>query len=216
MTPAKFVEQLSSIRFENSFNPYNDKCSRHDRDDAPRQRALTLQRLIERAQRVEVDSLWVGRDLGHRGGRRTGLALTDDVHFHAHLNRWQIEMERPTIGRPLPERTAGAVWDLLARIDRPIFLWNVFPFHPHLPGDTFSNRTHNAKERDSGIAILSQLIALLRPRRLIAVGNDSEKALIQIADKVPVIKVRHPSYGGQRDFSNSISDAFGLAAGPLL
>lgn len=31
-----------------------------------------------------VDAIWIGRDLGYRGGRRTGLALTDDVHMTHH------------------------------------------------------------------------------------------------------------------------------------
>ncbi|MEP0189769.1 MAG: uracil-DNA glycosylase [Erythrobacter sp.] len=125
-------------------------------------------------------------------------------------------MDRPTVGQAVSERTASVVWELLSRIEQPVFLWNVFPFHPHCPGDPFSNRSHNASERDTGLAILSQLISLLQPKKLIAVGNDAEKALTQFAGELPVIKVRHPSYGGQREFSKRISEVFELSAGPLL
>jgi len=27
------------------------------------------------------NTIWMGRDLGYRGGRRTGLALTDEAHL---------------------------------------------------------------------------------------------------------------------------------------
>ena len=47
------------------------------------------------------------------------------------------------------ERTANVIWRMLMRIDEPIFLWNVFPLHPHEPDDPMSNRRHTAKERDA-------------------------------------------------------------------
>ena len=49
--------------------------------DAPERRLQTLQSMLEVATKQDIDSIWIGRDLGHRGGRRTGLALTDDVHI---------------------------------------------------------------------------------------------------------------------------------------
>ena len=50
---------------------------------------------------AELDAIWVGRDLGYRGGRRTGLALTDDVYFADHLERWGLDVQRPTYGKPV-------------------------------------------------------------------------------------------------------------------
>jgi hypothetical protein len=47
-----------------------------------------LTQILQAAEAASVDAIWVGRDLGFRGGRRTGMALTDDVHFHDHLARW--------------------------------------------------------------------------------------------------------------------------------
>jgi uracil-DNA glycosylase len=79
-------------------------------------------------------------------------------------------------------------------------LWNVFPLHPHETADQFSNRTHNARERRAGEEVLSELIRLLRPRRLIAIGNDAASAAQRLADNREVVQVRHPSYGGQAIF----------------
>jgi|SRR6266853_4442457 len=61
-------------------------------------------------------------------------------------------------------------------IDSPIFLWNVFPLHPRESGEPFSNRSHNAAERHIGEELLAELIRLVRPRRLFAIGNDAARS----------------------------------------
>jgi hypothetical protein len=205
MGPKQFVAALSAQSFANAFNPYADRCAGHDKAEAPRMRARLLARMLEAAMRSELDSLWVGRDLGYRGGRRTGLALTDDVHLAAQAGRWGIVAARPTKGPPVAERTAAVVWGELQKLDDTIFLWNVFPFHPHAPDDPFSNRTHNALERAAGEAILSELIALLRPKRFVAIGNDAALSVARFAPQGKMLEVRHPSYGGQSEFRLGIS-----------
>lgn len=216
MTPEKFVSEVQQVKFEHAFNPYSDHCDTHDLERAVECRRQLLLQMLSAACAVEIDSIWVGRDLGYRGGRRTGLALTDDVNFHEHLARWHLQMKRPTNGAPVGERTAALIWRILSRISTPVFLWNVFPLHPHAPNDPFSNRAHTAKERDVGIEILAELIELLRPRRLIAVGNDAKFALEKVAGGVPTFKVRHPSYGGQAEFIKQSSRLFELTEGSLL
>ncbi len=216
MTPIQFVSQLSALRFDDAFNPYSDKCPVHDLDNAPAQRSALLEDILRSAALLEVDSLWVGRDLGFRGGRRTGMALTDDVHFHDHLSRWGLARSKPTIGQPVAERTAKFIWAMLEQIPAPIFLWNVFPLHPHRSDDPFTNRAHNAKERKAGTEILEELIRLLRPKRLVAVGNDAEKVLGKIAGGRVISKVRHPSYGGQAEFASQIQALYGLRTATLL
>jgi hypothetical protein len=65
-----FVEAVASLRFENCFNPYIDRCTVHDLSDAPRRRSAVLSAMLEKASLVSVDAIWIGRDLGYRGGRR--------------------------------------------------------------------------------------------------------------------------------------------------
>lgn len=216
MTPAQFVSQVANLRFVDSFNPYADRCSIHDLEDAPARRSKILADLLTAAERAEIDAIWVGRDLGFRGGRRTGLALTDDVHYPAHLKRWGFSHARPTIGQPVPEKTATVIWNMLDHIPQPVFLWNVFPLHPHEHEAPFTNRAHNAKERRAGTEALHQLIDLLRPKRLIAVGNDAEKALFKLAGSAETIKVRHPSYGGQAEFAKQIRALYDIREPTLL
>lgn len=200
MQLAQFVSALCALSSEDSFNPYADRCPIHDKVDAPKKRTELLTGMLVAAEHSELDSIWIGRDLGYRGGRRTGLALTDDVHMAAHAKRWGVSYERPTKGLPVAERTAAVIWTVLDEIDAPVFLWNVFPLHPYLPDEPFSNRAHNARERAIGEDILAALIVLLRPKRIIAIGNDAARSVIRVSPDKETLRVRHPSYGGQSEF----------------
>jgi hypothetical protein len=211
VSPAEFVSSIKGLRFENVFNPYLDRCAVHDLEDAPSRRAHALLQLLRAASTIEIDALWIGRDLGHRGGRRTGLALTDDVHLPIHAARWKISIERATMGSFMAERTAAVIWSMLACVPAPVFLWNVFPLHPHEPNDPFSNRLHLPKERIAGEGLLAELVAMLRPRRLVAIGNDAGKVALRFGGVTEVVQVRHPSYGGQTEFIEQICCLYKLA-----
>lgn len=211
MRSADFMDSLCRLHFRDAFNPYADKCPLHDTPGAPKARERTLAAILQAATEVELDAIWIGRDLGYRGGRRTGLALTDDVHIHAHAYRWGVSAARPTRGQEMAERTAAVIWRVLSRIETPIFLWNVFPLHPHEPNDPFTNRSHNSAERRAGEGVLDQLIQLLRPRRLIAIGNDAAQVAQRMSTATrTVIQVRHPSYGGQTQFLQQAQNLYGL------
>ena len=210
MNPVRFVETLSKLKFENSFNPYSNRCVVHDLEDAPQLRLQTLLSVLEAATKQDIDSIWIGRDLGYRGGRRTGLALTDDVHIHEYAARWEIVIKRPTKGGVVAERTAAVIWSVLSQIKVPVFLWNVFPLHPHEPGNPFSNRSHNSLEHETGEEFLSQLILLLKPHRLVAIGNDAARTARRLGYQHRVFQVRHPSYGGQTRFLAQMCELYNL------
>lgn len=210
MTPFQFVETLKDLDFQNTFNPYSDCCGEHDHTEAPYHRCESLLAILEAAAGSEIDSLWVGRDLGYRGGRRTGLALTDDVHLEKHAERWGVHVKKPT-REIVAERTAAIVWSVLNRIDASIFLWNVFPLHPHEPSDQFTNRAHNSRERNAGEVLLSELICLLKPRRLVPIGNNAALAVSRLRNRQEVFKIRHPSYGGQNEFLKQTREIYELS-----
>lgn len=212
MDPVQFVEALSKLKFENSFNPYSNRCVIHDLDDAPKRRLQTLRSMLETATKQDIDSIWIGRDLGHRGGRRTGLALTDDVHINEHAARWGLSIQRPTKGDVVAERTAAVIWSVLSQLEVSAFLWNVFPLHPHAPGNPFSNRSHNSLERKTGEEFLSQLILLLKPRRLVAIGNDAARTARRLGCQHSAFQVRHPSYGGQARCLAQMCELYNLPA----
>lgn len=210
MRPKEFVSCIQTLRFENVFNPYADRCPVYDVSDAPNRRAQALLELLEAAVETEVDAFWIGRDLGYRGGRRTGLALTDDVHLMVHATRWNVSIERATTGTLVAERTAAVIWSMLSLVPAAVFLWNVFPFHPHDPNEPFSNRSHTSRERAIGEELLCQLVRMVRPCRFVAIGNDAAKTASRVAEGQEVIHVRHPSYGGQTDFIEQIQTVYDL------
>ena len=207
------MDFLSSLRFKNAFNPYSDTCLTHDLPDAAALRRDNLRQVLEVALENGVESLWIARDLGYRGGRRTGLAMTDDKHLANHASLLGLaSLNRATTGTAVAERTATVIWDALMAIGQPIFLWNVFPLHPHDPTDEMTNRLHTREEREASRPLLEWLIANLKPKSIVAIGRDSQAALSAMGISHGVIEVRHPSYGGQREFTESIQRLYGYRA----
>lgn len=212
--PKSFAAALSKSRLKSVFNPYIDCCPVHDREDAAVVRRRNLVRCLEAALATKVDTIWIARDLGYRGGRRTGIPLTDEIHLSkAESLMGGISLDRATTGPVVAERTAAVVWEMLSRINQPVVLWNIFPFHPHEENDSFSNRCHTRSERDATWPILMALIAMIAPRRIVAIGRDAATALA--GSSIPVHLVRHPSYGGQSEFMAGIQQIYGLQASRL-
>ena len=215
MKSARFVEELASFRFENAFNPYVDTCPDCDTADAPAVRRRNLEAVLDAAIEKGVHSFWIARDLGYRGGRRTGLALTDEAHLDSHAQLLGTPpLERATKGPLVAERTATVIWQMLRSIERPIFLWNVFPFHPHGPGEPMTNRCHTRKERLVCKPILHALIETLKPKHLVAIGRDAQAALADLG--LEATAVRHPSYGGQNEFIGGLEEFYRVQAKPAL
>jgi uracil-DNA glycosylase len=209
-TPESFTAALSQTKLPSVFNPYVDCCPVHDGPDAARVRTKNLVRYLEAALAARADTIWIGRDLGYRGGRRTGVPLTDEIHLgRAGVLLGGVALKRATRGPAVAERTAAVVWSVLSRIGGPVALWNIFPLHPHEPDDPFSNRCHTRAEREATWPPLLALVAMIRPRRIVAIGRDAGTALAGM--DVPVSVVRHPSYGGQAEFIAGVHEVYGLA-----
>lgn len=197
------VEALAGVRLTNVFNPYADVCVVHDRPDAPVARRANLTAFLLAVRQRGVDTIWMGRDLGYRGGRRTGLALTDERHLSAIARIYGGKgAMQATVGPAMAERTAAEIWAVISGLSTPPFLWNVFPFHPHEPDDHFSNRKFTSKELAAVHSINIALIRELGIRRIVAIGQDA--AHYSATFGVDVVTVRHPSYGGVREFREGI------------
>lgn len=206
----EFVQRVATLKFDCVFNPYAEACADHDEADAPAIRRRNLTLVLDAAVAHGIDSLWIARDLGYRGGRRTGLALTDDVHLPAHASLYgALPLTRATKGPAVAERTATVIWQVLKDLDRPIFLWNVFPLHPHERDDPLSNRCHTRSEREACRPLLMWLLATLQPKTVVAIGRDAQLALADLG--VAAEKVRHPSYGGQAEFIDGVYAHYGVA-----
>lgn len=209
----RFVEELAAVRLAAVFNPYADACEVHDRPDAPAIRRRNLSVMLQAALDLEVDSVWIGRDLGYRGGRRTGLALTDEAHLEVlRLVFRGAPVEQATATGPLSERTAQEVWKALQQLPQPPFLWNVFPFHPHEPTDPMTNRCHKVREAQLCEDVLTTLLSWLQPERIVAIGKDAHNALLRLGWES--VCIRHPSYGGQAEFAAGVRALYGINAEP--
>lgn len=208
-TPRTFADALADTSLKAVFNPYRDHCSLHDRADGAQVRKRNLVHCLEAAIEAHVDTIWIARDLGYRGGRRTGVPLTDEVHLtSASTLLGGIALDRATHGPVVAERTAAMVWRMLSRVGAPVVLWNIFPLHPHEKDDPLTNRCHSRAERDATWPFLTALIAMIAPRRIVAIGRDAGLALAQI--DIPVMTVRHPSYGGQAQFIAGVHAIYGI------
>ncbi len=209
MNVDEFLDDLSSLRFPHAFNPYAEKCAVHDVDEAPTIRRKNLEAILLAATTNGIDSIWIGRDLGYRGGRRTGLPLTDEAHLSSHAAIFGCSsLSRATKGPLVAERTATIIWRMLEGIGRPVFLWNVFPLHPHAHGDPLSNRCHTRAERQACKGLLVWLLQTLNPRHVVAIGRDAQNSLADL--DITAVGVRHPSYGGQTEFITEIATLYKL------
>lgn len=202
-----FVARLSQVQLGDVFNPYADRCQVHDLPNAPAIRSSNLATVIRERHAAHVDSIWFGRDLGYRGGRRTGLALTDEVRMLEESSDDHMFV-KATKGSIVGERTAAVIWSVIGRMRCAPFLWNAFPFHPHQPDSQFTNRAHSVSERRATVWAIEDLITHFDNPRLIAIGKDASKALKELGFAHD--SVRHPSYGGQREFIAQIEKLYGL------
>jgi hypothetical protein len=202
-----FVSQLSQMSFPSVFNPYRDLCLEHDQSEGPTIRRLNLQLYLETAMACRVESVWLGRDCGYRGGRRTGIALTDEIHLEILERHFGIGgMAKATIGSSLKERTATEVWKIIQEVNAKVFLWNIFPFHPFEAGKPMSNRRHNSREFNECRDLLVCLLELVKPKRIVVLGADAHHAMLRLGFQVSA--VRHPSYGGHIEFADAIRQLY--------
>lgn len=207
------VESLAEVRLANVFNPYRDTCSTFDDRSASATRRKNLTMFLSTALRMGVDTVWMGRDLGYRGGRRTGIALTDESHL-ASVGRVYPghTYEKVTTGPYVAERTATEVWSYLHLLKMPPLLWNVFPFHPHEPHSPLTNRKFSSVELSAVTCINLLLMKTLGIRRIVAIGQDAASYAQQYGTQV--VAVRHPSYGGTSQFRSEMTAVYGVSPRP--
>lgn len=207
MNATRLVDALSTVRLDSVFNPYADRCSLNDEDSAPVIRKHNLISYLNAAAHMGAREVWLGRDLGYRGGRRTGLPLTDEAHLDILITTYTgARVRKATRGAAVAERTAVEIWKVISVLRQPPLLWNVFPLHPHEPGRQMTNRRFAAAELRSIDDINRELFRWLRPWRILALGQDAAAYARKLGYET--IPIRHPSYGGLRDFRLAMARAY--------
>jgi uracil-DNA glycosylase len=142
--------------------------------------------------------LLIGEAHGERGCARTGIPFTDERRLRNGAHPFLASL-RPAVNvaGSTSESTAGIVWSHLSRCEVVPAFWNAVPFHPR--GEEKPNRAPTRKEIVSCQVFLNEIVRLLAPDRVIAVGQTARLALMHVGlDDFET--VRHPSHGGKRAY----------------
>ncbi|MDX1994578.1 MAG: uracil-DNA glycosylase [bacterium] len=174
--------------------------------DAPAARRANLALYLRQMQARNPSLLLVGEAPSYRGARITGVPfagrtmLLDGIPGVPLFGREKgYTLPEEDQGRTLNrEATATILWNVIAALDPLPLLWNSYPFHPHLPGNPFSNRKPRMGELAIGKRFLQDMLAMFEIRQIVAIGNTAYDALCSL--EIACEKVRHPSQGGKRDF----------------
>jgi uracil-DNA glycosylase len=152
-------------------------------------------------QRPCSGDLLVGIAPGHAGCALTGIPFTSEDVIQNSPHPFVCGL-RPhlRIAGTQSEQTATIIWNYLSECPAVPAFWNIFPFHPHKPGNPDSNRTPTAEEAWFGHEILNSVVEIFAPKRILAIGKLPYNTLLKF--KHPRLKgyIRHPAYGGKKDF----------------
>ncbi|MCL6271576.1 hypothetical protein M3P05_16795 [Sansalvadorimonas sp. 2012CJ34-2] len=151
--------------------------------------------------------LLVGEAPGYKGCRITGIPFTSSYQLtnseNPNICRFKDKL---VFSKTESENTAKIVWDFLSHERSIPLFWNSFPFHPHLKGKSNSNRAPTSKEIEFGVTILRKLKDIYEPEVIASIGRKGETAIKKAFPDIQVQYIRHPSYGGKRDFLQGMSN----------
>jgi hypothetical protein len=210
-TIANFLfEEPSS---EELFNPYSTTHPDFDRENAHSIRRENFRRYVE--ERNRVPSLFVLAEApGPWGCRFTGVPITSEEQL--------VDPSFPHDGQPssdrdapLKEYSASIYWRVMAPYTQDVFTWNTVPFHPFKPGKPMSIRTPRVSEIKRFTPLLADMLDVIQPARVAAIGRKAEKAIGLIGHDATY--VRHPSQGGALLFEEgmrTIIQEMGLEPAP--
>ena len=157
--------------------------------------------------------LLVGEAPGYRGCGLTGIPFTSEYIISTHKELKAFA--GCYVDGNQKERTATIVWEILLEKEKdetlsslPL-LWNIFPFHPISNGCKTVNRNPSKAEREFGFSILNELLDLFPSiDKIYAVGKSAESILVKSKNAKYVGSLRHPSYGGKKEFIEGIEKIF--------
>lgn len=192
-------DQLFSFRAPNVFNPWRD---RDPLDATPVEHAMRLARLDLHFS-CYPSLLLIGEAPGYQGCHFSGIPFTNEkLLLDGVIPRVGVEGRLTTRARPWSEPSATIVWNTLHELgiaERTV-LWNAFAWHPHKPGEPYSNRAPTPAEIKAGEPVLRAVLYRFSSARVVAVGNVAARTLAE-PGVTGFSKVRHPSMGGAKEFA---------------
>lgn len=176
-----YLASLATYEGHNVYNPWRDYDPRYDiSEEAAKWRLDNLKAyLLPRLGRAS--HMIVAEAAGYQGCRFTGIPITCErmlLGFHNTVDPTMISpstlyrTSHPTSmyidkaiqrAKGFNEPTDTVVWKGLVEnhLDPyDVLLWNMFPFHPHKPGQALSNRTPTSQELQCGWQYVKDLLVL--------------------------------------------------------
>lgn len=201
MTISQFVHELATaVPPPHCLNPYIGERP------FTSQRRHNLQTYLQLMAQQRPKLLLIGEAPGYRGCRLTGIPFVSPhilaglgKRFQQANNPFQTATEWPHIQR---EASATIVWRTIGDWQPLPLLWNIFPFHPHQPGQPQSNRTPTTSEIALGRPFLARLHHIFPKTKLVAIGKKASAGLAKMG--MQHTAVRHPSHGGARQFQAAL------------
>jgi len=183
------------------FNQYNDNIPDLDLPGAEKIRRINLRKYLE-SHPKKPKVLLVGEAPGYRGCRFSGVPFTSEAQLCS--GKLPFTGERTNCKNTLwKENTATIFWKVMTRYHPKFIAWNCFPFHPHSYDNRLTNRHPRKREIHRYSKTLNDMISLLEPKVIIAVGKKAEETLHNL--NYDPIYVRHPARGGAIKFKQGIT-----------
>ena len=204
----EFIKRIATYtQFENVENQYSElfKYNRITKNN--------LLRYLENMLSLEPKIVLIGEAPGYNGCRWSGIPFTAEKnlkyeyrknHFFGLDNGFMVR----DVNKLQSEASATIVWEYLHKVNIYPLIWNAFPFHPHKPNDTETNRKPSMIEIEFGKGILEELIHVYKIKNIIAVGNTAQETLLKIG--INSNKVRHPANGGKNEFITGMNIELGI------
>jgi uracil-DNA glycosylase len=198
----QFWSALATPQGDNCFNPWVDRDPLDATSDGPLGRRIRLGRHLDR----DAKFLLIGEAPGYRGCHFSGIPFTCEKQLCDGVIPGLPPRGRFTL-RELPwsEGSATVIWSTLYELDiaEQTVCWNAFAFHPHEPGNPYSNRTPTRDELLCSMGILTDVVEQFPGARRIAVGKTAARTLKNLNFRIDH-EVRHPSMGGARQFKEQM------------
>ena len=138
---------------------------------------------------------------GPWGCRFSGVPVTSEAQL--------TDAEFPINGRPtslkpepLSEYTARIYWRVMGEAFPQFLTWNALPLHPHRTGEPMSIRTPRSAEVKAFVPLLKDMIHIMEPDIVLAMGRTAERALTWAGWSS--VYIRHPSQGGAKIFERQV------------
>lgn len=207
MTIDGIIEKLTKLESTDRF--FNLYTERQAARGSIRQKNLA--RYLAQMGTLSTDTLLLAEAPGYRGCRYTGIPVTSERIMASKLENWDLFGEgyamTSDLAEGMSEMTATILWKVIEEyLPLPPLLWNTAPLHPHKPDKQDSNLTPNMEELRLGMPLISDILELFQPTRILTMGRKAQ--IIAEEMGLAAIPLRHPSHGGKSEFTENLLDAY--------